>query len=480
MITQLAEISAQRNLLTREFRLYGLRELARRAGVSAQFFRSWKVTLQEHETVVSVDAGRPKYICFPHSYLEIEQQVHERKVSVRRAPWMQSPTDSTRREVPDFIVPWVGDDDRENVPLFRSAGPDIVECAFDLLSSLALTLSRVEETLTSQRDRHGRFPSAASIASREEFLQRPIVDEYGLAFEQALRHLLPAWQPEKRELRAVVSHDMDHIGVPFSLGQTVGHLVRRRSPAAAACDFLAVPFGTGQPVYLRCAQQLAEMELARGLDCEFYWKSCPPGPFDSGYYPFHPKARKVISWLQERGIRNGVHPSYETFMNPDRLRLEVDQLTKLLGPGALGGRQHYLRWAHDTWLHWEKCGLVYDSTIGYSDEGGFRAGTCIPYRPWLFSENREANLLEIPLVLMDQVLLPQSEQHSLGFVSQLVNRCCRVGGVFTLLWHNSNFVTPRYRKLYTAILDTVAALEPKRFRPEEAINSLAKSWSFGA
>jgi hypothetical protein len=480
MITQLAEMPARQRMLTREFRLYGLRELARRAGVTAEFFRSWKVTFRDHETVVCVDAGRPKYIRFPHHDIDIEQRVREQKVCVRRASWMQPPDDSSKCDVPSFVVPWVSDEDRENMPLFKSSGPDTVECAFDLPLSVGLTLSRVEETLSRQRDRHSRFPSAASIARQEQCLQRPIVDEYGLAFEQALTHLLPVWEPGNRDLHVLLSQDIDHIGVPFSLEQTVGHLVRRHNLAAAARDFLAAPLGIGLPAYLGCIQQLAEMAMARNLECDVYWKSCPPGPFDSGYDPFHPAARKIISWLQERGIRNGVHPGYETFMNQDRLRLEVDQLTKLLGTGALGGRQHYLRWAHETWIHWEQCGLVYDSTMGYSDEGGFRAGTCIPYRPWLFSENREANLLEIPLVLMDQVLFPQTEKHSLGFVSQLLNRCRSVGGMFTLLWHNSNFVTPRHRKLYTAILDTVAALEPNKFRPEEAANGLVRSWSFGA
>lgn len=462
MSMQLSEISTPQSGLTRECSLYCLKELARRAGVTAQFFRSWTVTFEEHHTVVCVHKAPAKYICFPHSCFDFQGQLSNRKTYVRRACWLHAPADSIKREVPDFVVPWVTDQDGENLPLFLSAGPDVVYCAFDLLTSLACTLSRLEETLTSQRDRHGRFPSAASIASRERFLQRPIVDEYGLAFEQALTHLLPAWQPEKRTLRVLLSHDVDHIGIPFSLREILGHVIRRHSPAAGARDLLAVPLGAAPPTYLGCVRQLAEMELERGLDCEFYWKASPPGEFDSGYDPFHPAARKVISWLHERGITNGVHPGYETFLSPDRLRGEMNRFTKLLGPGPLGGRQHYLRWAHDTWLHWEDCGLAYDSTIGYSDQSGFRAGTCFPYRPWLFSENREANLLEIPLVLMDKVLFPGSEQHSLGVVWQLVNRCRSVGGVFTLLWHNTAFVAPRHKRLYAAILDAVAALEPKR------------------
>jgi len=463
MSTHVSKISTPQSGLTHECSLYSLRELARRAGVAAEFFRSWTATFREHETMVRVHADPPKYIRFPHSCTELQREHSRRKTRVRRASWMHAPVDSIRRDVPDFIVPFASDRDREDTPLFLPAGSDLVDCAFDLLPSLAFTLSRLEETLTSDRDTHGRFPSSASVASREQFLHRPIVDEYGLAFEQALTYLLPAWQPEKKTLRVLISHDIDHIGIPFSFRQTLGHAIRRRSLAAVARDLHVITLGTGLPTYLVSIQQLAEMELERRLDCEFYWKVSAPGKLDSGYDPFNPAAMKVISWLREHGITNGVHPGYETFLNPDRLRNEVDEFTELLGPGPLGGRQHYLRWAPETWLHWENCGLMYDSTIGYPDQGGFRAGTCVPYRPWVFSANREANLLEIPLVLMDQVLFPRSEQHSLEIVSQLVSRCCSAGGVFTLLWHNTSFVRPRHKRLYTAILDTVAALEPKRF-----------------
>src|SRR6266849_2872954 len=260
MSTQLSEISTPHSGLTRECRLYSLRELARRASVPTEFFRSWKLTFREQETIVRVQADPPKYISFPHHSTESPQPLSIDKICVRRASWMRPPADSVRREVPDFIVPYASNHDREGAPLFLPAGPDVIRCAFDLLSSLAFTLSRLEETLTSHRDLHGRFPSAASLASRGQFLQRPIVDEYGLAFEQALSYLLPAWQPEKRKLQVLISHDIVHIGIPFSLRQILGHAIRRRSPAAAARDLLAVPLGAGLPVYLSCVQQLAEME----------------------------------------------------------------------------------------------------------------------------------------------------------------------------------------------------------------------------
>src|SRR5205807_6191871 len=103
-----------------------------------------------------------------------------------------------------------------------------------------------------------------------------------------------------------------------------------------------------------------------------------------------------IDWLQDQGVEMGVHPGYYTFLSPDQLLQEVQSVRTVLGKSPVGGRQHYLRWCPETWLHWERCGRAYDSTVGYADAIGFRAGTCIPYRPWLPALNREANLVEIP------------------------------------------------------------------------------------
>jgi hypothetical protein len=130
----------------------------------------------------------------------------------------------------------------------------------------------------------------------------------------------------------------------------------------------------------------------------------------------------------------------------------------------IGGRQHYLRWSPTTWEHWEACGVGYDSTVGYADQIGFRAGTCIPYKPWLLGPAREAHLLEIPLIVMDATVatymsIPEEEQ--LDRITTLIDKCRLVGGVFTLLWHNASLLEPCYGNTYIQLLDLLAGA--KRF-----------------
>ena len=444
----------------RQARYYAIKELARRARVSADFFQSWKVTFEEKETIIRLQPGSNKSIRFRNAPEPLEGEPNPRAFQTVRAAWMYPPDAQVLALVPDFVIPFSDGRQTEAFPLFVQVSEDCVRCLVDLPVSTLLTLSRYEETLPGERDVHGRFPASASIAVRDQFLDRPVVDEYGLALEQALTCLLPGWRPVERRMRVKLSHDIDHVGVPFSIKTAVKHTLRRR-PMDTVRDFFSWPFDV-RPAGLESIYRIVQASLQHRLDSAVYWKASAQTPWDTGYDLCHPKVRKMITWLHDQGVETGAHPSYNTFQSPDLLMEEVQVLRSVLGEKPMGGRQHYLRWCPDTWLHWEKCGLAYDSTVGYADRIGFRAGTCFPYRPWLLHENREANLIEIPLVVMDKTLMEYmglTAQESLEAVRKCVARCRVVGGVFTLLWHNSRLSKPKYSALYANVLDHLGPSE---------------------
>jgi hypothetical protein len=447
--------------LSREARFYALKELARRAGVGRDFFQSWTIDFQDQETTIHLSAGTDKRIRFKTAPPQFWSDLTEGCFHTTRALWMHPPPEPLMRLIPDFVIPFSCVEQNGLRPVFVPIGPDCVQCHADLPASALLMLSRFEEMLTTERDIHGRFAAAMSVAFRDGFLDRPVVDEYGLALEQALTHLLPTWRPIKRALRVKLSHDIDGVGLPFRFVHALGHTIRRRKPLATLRDLLGGPLGL-RPTYLECVRRIVLLSLERGLDSAVYWKGSPPSPWDTGYDPRHPQVQEMISWLDEHGIETGVHPGYEAFNAPDRLQQELQILRKALGEKPLGGRQHYLRWCPDTWQHWETCGLVYDSTVGYADQVGFRTGSCFPYRPWLLSLNREADLIEIPLIVMDRTpvqYMGLGLSQSLDLILRCLARCRSVGGVFTLLWHNDTLVDPRYGDLYRRLLDALVGHE---------------------
>jgi hypothetical protein len=440
--------------ITPQARCYAIAELARRAGVAPEFEKQWTVRVDAKETIVTLDSIGDKTIVFPHASPDLLRELSAGRIRTVRRRWMYSPKNASALNIPDFLVPFARDTDSFPSTLFVSRGAGKLECTVDLPLSVLMTLSRWEETLTCDLDPHGRFPAKDSIASRDGFLHRPIVDEYGLAFQQAIQVCFPGWEPVPRNLRVKLSHDADHVGIPFRWKEAIRHTTHHRRPMDSARDFFGLISGS-EPSDLRALREIVRLSLSRKLDSAVYWKASQMTPRDSGYDPRHRKIRGTIFWLTENQVELGVHPGYDTFRAPEKLRREIQILREAVGDGPLGGRQHYLRWCPETWIHWETCGLAYDSSVCFAEQIGFRAGTCIPYRPWLFALNRAAELLEIPLLVMDRTLvnyMKLTHEQTVEAVRDCVARCRAVGGVFTLLWHNNHLLQRELKELYLKIL----------------------------
>jgi hypothetical protein len=83
-------------------------------------------------------------------------------------------------------------------------------------------------------------------------------------------------------------------------------------------------------------------------------------------------------------------------------------------------------------------GFRYDTTIGYSDGVGFRNGMCHPYD---LTADKEMGTLEIPMIIMDCVLLDhhRSFREAWDITKRPVDETERYNGVLTMLWHNDAF-----------------------------------------
>jgi hypothetical protein len=444
--------------LSRAATIYAVRELARRSGISRDLFDSWHFDFANSNFVdVYVQPGSRKRIRFPRADAARWKRLRAGIFYTSTACWW-SENNRYSEVVPDFKIPFSSLDSADIGPLFVRDSEDSFACSVDLPFSALLTLSRFEETLPCERDVHGRFSAFSSIAWRDAFLHRPIVDEYGLALEQIVSALLPGWKPARRELRVKLSHDIDEIGIPFSLRGAVAQTFRNHMPLATVRDLFAPALGidTTYQVYLRNIVQLA---LDRSLGCSAYWKFSRPGPYDTGYDPRDRRLAKQIQRLRSQNVELGIHPGYASFLSFELFRAEVQSLRLLFGEYELGGRQDYLRWSPQTWLDWDALGLAYDSSVGFADHVGFRAGTSFPYRPWLWAQQRQADLVEIPLLSMDSTLLGYMKlrpAQAQSILHGLLARCRAVGGVFTLAWHNTRILDRQFASVYQAILDEIA------------------------
>jgi hypothetical protein len=343
--------------------------------------------------------------------------------------------------------------------------PDRIELGLDVFGSAFFMLTRLEEIVAPASDEHGRFPAGASLAGREGFLDRPIVDEYAELLWWALARLWPGLERRRRSFRLLVSHDVDHprwrgSGGDRLLRAVAGDVVRRRD-AGLALRRLGASGGVGRDVY-DTFDWIMDASERRGLRSAFYLMAGAGGERDGGYSLEEPRMRALVRSLGARGHEIGLHGSYETFDDAGRLGEEVAALRLALEEEGvrqqeLGGRQHFLRWrAPLTWRLYEATGLAYDTTLTFADRAGFRSGACFDHTVFDVEERRPLRLRERPLVAMEGSLLDYEQLAPAPARERLVElkrRCRLLGGDFTLLWHNSSLLTRAQRRLYLDVLD---------------------------
>jgi hypothetical protein len=144
----------------------------------------------------------------------------------------------------------------------------------------------------------------------------------------------------------------------------------------------------------------------------------------------------------KRGFSVALHGSYTSLIGGAALTSESQALEEVTGKKPLGNRQHWLRFDRHEKLFEaiESAGLVFDSTLGFSETAGFRNGASFAFPPYDFKNEKPHRFLEIPLVLMDTSLEAASralrrEPQELADEVLQESRKWSWGGI-SLIWHN--------------------------------------------
>jgi hypothetical protein len=142
----------------------------------------------------------------------------------------------------------------------------------------------------------------------------------------------------------------------------------------------------------------------------------------------------------------------DAWHNVESGQAERTQLMQATGVRRVGVRMHWLYASPDSTRCVEAAGFDYDSTCGYNDAVGFRAGTSQAFRPLGLS-----TLMELPLSIMDSALLypgrmALSPSRALDLCRGILAAACRFGGAVVINWHDRSLAPERlwgrpYREL---------------------------------
>jgi len=326
----------------------------------------------------------------------------------------------------------------------------------DELAAAFFHLARVEER-GGARDGRDRFPASASCLDP---LDPPL---------ERLRRELGREPPAYGSARFAVAltHDVD---VPWKWTRTGirGAASRLRHGALHEARGLArVPLHKlrGTDPNWRFAEIVAE-ERAHGATGSTFYVMAGHGHRADGAAPesYDRLRPRLVETLREAGAEVGLHGSYLAAEELGRLAAEKETLDALAGAAVEGHRYHYLRVdPQRNLVPLAGLGFRYDTTLGFPDALGFRAGIAHPFRPWDFEREEPSQLVEVPLAAMDATLAEERYQGLSAAAAKpqllaLLDWAAEHGGGFSILWHPERFDAPSARgwdRLYFELLDAV-------------------------
>ena len=193
------------------------------------------------------------------------------------------------------------------------------------------------------------------------------------------------------------------------------------------------------------------LELEGGLPSTFFIIPCKdyPGRNSNGPAPKLRAARyeardivDTIRKLTNAGCEVGLH-GIDAWLDSSGGRQELEKIRSLTGNSEIGVRMHWLYYDQESPRTLEAAGAAYDSTMGYNETVGYRAGTTQVYKSL-----NATRLLELPLHAMDTALfyrsyLDLSPQQARVLLRKLVDNAAQFGGALTINWHDRSIAPER-------------------------------------
>jgi len=157
--------------------------------------------------------------------------------------------------------------------------------------------------------------------------------------------------------------------------------------------------------------------------------------------------------LQSAGREIGLH-GIDAWRDSPKGCNERDSISHITGRKEVGVRMHWLFFNEKSPATLESAGFSYDSTVGYNETVGYRAGTSQVYKPLGLER-----MLELPMHIMDTALfypahMNLSPKQAKAAVAPFLDNAVSRGGVLTVNWHDRSIAPERlWGDFYVNLLD---------------------------
>lgn len=310
---------------------------------------------------------------------------------------------------------------------------------FDVLAATFYLITRYEEYLPHVRDQYGRFKPESSCLYQMGLLSKPIVDIW--IYELAKRlHLEEVMKPRPYHFQPTYDVDAAWAYLHKGFFRTIGAYLRD----ASSGDWEEIRH-RNRVIFKHQKDPFDSFEFQFQLQEEFhikpiYFIHC--GDYDNNDKSISirkPDFRALIKRIGDYADV-GIHPSFSSYLDPERLQIEVERLSSVLNREVTKSRQHFLRMTLPrSYQRLIALDIQDDYTMGYASQVGFRAGTATAFKFFDLESDAPTSLTIHPFAVMDGTLrdyLNLSVSNSYNKILEVVNEVRKVNGTFIYLTHN--------------------------------------------
>lgn len=345
--------------------------------------------------------------------------------------------------------------------VFFATGGDL---PFDIFAASFYLLSRYEEYLPHEKDAYGRYAHTSSIAYREGFLQKPLVNQWKKALCDILKSKYPQYTQTMPGFRFTPTYDIDiafaykHKPIWKNLAAFFHALLMGRFEEVMEMGNVFTGKKTDPFDVYEWLDTLHEKHQLKPV--YFLLTLIKRGTNDKNL----PAKSRLLQQLYSSIASHyacGLHPSWASSSESRLIEKEKTALEKIIRRKITLSRSHYLLFSlPQTYRQLMEAGIRDEYSMGYGSINGFRASMASPF-PWYDLEREVITDLTLhPFCFMDtnaifqQGLTAAQAYEELQFFYESVKT---VNGECITIFHN-HFLTEQpacqsWREMYASLLD---------------------------
>ncbi|MCB0804695.1 MAG: polysaccharide deacetylase family protein [Bacteroidales bacterium] len=313
---------------------------------------------------------------------------------------------------------------------------------FDPFAASFYMVSRYEEYLPYKKDEHGRFSAMESIAWKNGFLNKPVVNIWAAKIAGLLQLRFPDIEIKGHPYNFIPTIDIDAAWAYRQKG--FFRMIGGYLGAASRFDFdevserISVQTGRKKDPFDTYDFQFAIHKKYK-LKPVYFILFGEYGLNDKNIPVRNRKFHRLIKSLADRASV-GIHPSYNSNFRNGKLKTEVERLSRVLHREITKSRQHFLvLQLPTTYRNLINLDITDDYSMGFAAAPGFRAGICSSY-PFFDLDLDAITPLRIhPFTYMEGTLkdyMNLTPEQALDTIKPLIAEVKAVNGTFIPIWHN--------------------------------------------